>query len=148
LNQPYLRMILLTDPTRSELVVALTGMIEAEIGKSRGARGLALRHALRTTKKHRPGALARLVNDLIPEWIDILEPHYEVWSSKGTGSFGTYVVRHQDDLAHRLLEMVQTRVRASNHRVAGTVAGFMGVDALRRALPRFGVLVDNYVSVA
>jgi hypothetical protein len=141
-------MILLTDPTRSELVVALTGMIEAEIGKSRGARGLALRHALCTAQKHRPGTLARLVNELIPDWIDILEPHYEMWSSKGAGSFGAYLVRHQEDLAHRLLEMVQGRVRTSNHRVARTVARFMGVDALRRALPRFGVLVDNYVSVA
>ena len=147
MSEPYLRMILLTEPNRSELVQALSGMVEGEIARSKGARGIALRHGLRVAQRRHPGALARLVNELIPEWIDTLEPHYENWVANGSGSFGEYLVARQEDLAWKLLLLVKGRVRASNHRLARTAARCLGIESLRSALPRFGVLVDDYVSV-
>ena len=140
-------MILLSEPNRSELVTTLTGMVEAEIARSKGARGLALRHGLRAAKRRRPDVLNGLVNQLIPGWIELLEPRYNAWIEVGNSSFGDHLMAHQDDLALELLHLVKSRIRSSNHRLAQTAARFLGVDALRTALPRFGVLVDDYVSV-
>jgi hypothetical protein len=149
LKQPHLRLILLTDPTRRELVHALAGLIEAEVGRTRGARGMALRHALRMARSRRPEILKRLVDQLIPEWVEILEPHYEAWSEKGQKvSFGRYVSTHQDVLARQLLVLVQARVRTSKSRLARTCARFLQLDTLRPALPRFGSLVDTYLAAA
>ena len=143
-----LRINLLSEPTRSELARALARMIVQEVEKTRGARGLALRHGLRTAMRRNPDALERVVDELIPEWIDLLEPYYLRWSQNEEDSFGQYLGTHSDELAVSLLALLHRRVRSSNHRLAQAATRFFGVDALRSALPRVGVLVDGYVSAS
>lgn len=144
MNHAYLHLILLTDPTRRELVSGLSGLIESEITRTRGARGMALRHVLRAADRSRPGVLPRIVSTLLPQWVELLEPHYSAWTAAGSeGSFGTYMSHHQDALARELLALVRGHVGKSRHHLARSCARFLRIEFMRPAMPRLGSLVDG-----
>jgi hypothetical protein len=114
----------LSDPTvRSEVVKACAGLVETEVAAKRGLSGMALRAGLKLVQAVRPGFVAQVVDRLLPEFAEALEPLHgeaitlaEKRGVSGAESFSIHLEAHADRAAEALLAVSDRRVRRADNR--------------------------------
>jgi hypothetical protein len=67
---------LLIEPTRRQVVKAISTLIEIELGQARGTRGLAMRRLYQMVTQERPDIIQDAVSELMDDWVGVLEPYY------------------------------------------------------------------------
>lgn len=118
-HMPTLREQILTEPIRPQLVRECTDLIDREVGGKRGLSGMAIKTAYKAIKTIKRGFVPSLVNFLVDEWVDQLEPYYASFLESDSADFVAYIGTCTPAVAESLLEVTDKRAATTKHRTAG-----------------------------
>ncbi|HEX5293332.1 MAG TPA: hypothetical protein VFX25_31040 [Streptosporangiaceae bacterium] len=145
-----LREILLTPETQPKVMADCYALIEQEVSGLPGIRGTALKLAYKTVSAVAPGHVRYLMEAMLPQMVEQLEPFWADFSASGSSEFGDYLVKRGDEVAEALLSVTDARAVASGRpavvRAYRTVRGGAG-QHIGASLPRVGDLVAKYAPV-
>lgn len=123
---------ILLAPGQRELVVGKTaGWIERYVADRGGFKGLTLKTALRALKALRHDALELGIDRLLPDFAAALDPLFQRFRVRGSGTFGAYVGEHIDEATAALMAVTDARAARASHaglksiyrRLRGTLEG-------------------------
>ena len=142
-----LQEILLAPETQPKVMADCYTLIEQEVSDNSGIRGTALKLAYKTISAVAPGHVRYLMEAMLPQMVEQLEPFWADFTASGSSEFGDYLVKHGDDVAEALLSVTDARAAASGRpavvRAYRTVRGGAGKHIVA-SLPRVGDLVAKY----
>ena len=136
---------LLTEPTRRQVVNAISTLIEIEVRQTRGTRGLAMRRLYQMITQEHPDIIQDAVSELMDDWVGVLEPYYALYlHSAHDTHFDAFVTTEKENLGRELISVVKTRLQSSTHRIARLTRGLLSPRLIKQALPRLGRIVEHH----
>jgi hypothetical protein len=142
-----LRQILLAPDTQPKVMIDCHLLIEQELADKSGVSGTAVKLAYKTVNTFLPGHIRHMVESLLPEMVDKLEPYWADFNTSGGAEFGDYLAKRGEEVSQSLLSVTDARAAASGRptiiKAYGAVRG-SGVKHVEAALPHVGDLVLKY----
>jgi uncharacterized protein DUF6918 len=96
-----------------------------------------------------PGHVRHMVESLLPEMVNSLEPFWVDFHASGGSDFGDYLAKRGDEVSEALLSVTDARAAASERptivKAYRKVRGSAGKQ-VTAALPQVGALVQKYAS--
>jgi Family of unknown function (DUF6918) len=142
-----LQEILLPPDTRPKVIADCCTLIEQELADKSGISGTALKLAFKTVNTFAPGHVRYMVESMLPQMVDKLEPYWADFTTSGGSGFGDYLAKRGEEVAQDLLSVTDARAAASGRptiiKAYGSVRG-SAVKHVEAALPRVGDLVLKY----
>jgi len=142
-----LQEILLAPDTQPQVIADCYTLIEQEISEKSGITGGAVKIAYKTVNKFMPGHVHHMVESLLPDMVEKLEPYWLDFSASGAAEFGDYLAKRSDEVSGALLSVTDARAAASSRptiiKAYGAVRG-SAVKQVGAALPQVGDLVQKY----
>jgi hypothetical protein len=138
--------VLTGDDKKSRVVQDCLAIIDLEVADKSGIGGMAIKAGYRAVKGIKPGFLEKVVNDLLPEFADAMDPIYrEAVDAKQP--VRSYFVDHKTRVADSLLAITDGRaqrtksgvIKATYDRLRGSAK--KNVEA---AVPRLGELIEKH----
>jgi hypothetical protein len=143
-----LQEILLAPATRPKVIADCYTLIEQEVAEKSGVSGTAVKLAYKTVNTFLPGHIRHMVESLLPEMVDKLEPYWADFSTSGGSELGDYLAKRGEEVSEALLLVTDARAAASGRptviKAYRTVRG-SAAKHVEAALPRVGDLVLNHV---
>jgi hypothetical protein len=144
-----LRQILLAPDARPRVIADCYALIEQEISGKSGISGTAVKLAYKTVNAFMPGHVRHMVEALLPDMVDQLEPYWADFTTSGGSEFGDYLAKHGEEVAQALLSVTDARAKASGRptiiKAYGSVRGG-ATKHIQAALPQVGDLVLRYAA--
>ena len=114
----------LTDPSaRPAVVRACVELIEGTVASKGGLTGVAIRGAYKIVRSFRPGFVAHVVDNLLPEFAEALEPFHarsmelaEQSERPRSEIFSTHLTEHRAEAAESLLAVTDRRAETAKNR--------------------------------
>jgi hypothetical protein len=142
-----LQQILLTPDTQPKVIADCHGLIEQEIKDKSGISGTAVKLAYKTVTSFAPGYYNGMVEQLVPQIVEKLQPYWADFSTSGSSEFGDYLVKRGGEVSEALLSVTDDFASRSDKpvilRAYKTVRGSAAKN-VEAALPRVGELVLKY----
>lgn len=128
------------------VVADCQALVDAEVA-SKGLAATPLKVAYKAVKSFAPGYYENALKNMVPLFIDRLEPYWINFQASGGGHFGDYLASRGPQVAESLLS-VTDQMAATSHR-AVVVKAYNGVRGsaaknIEAALPNLGALVQKY----
>jgi hypothetical protein len=142
-----LQQILLAPETRPAVIADCQTLIEQEVSGMSGVSGTAVKLAYKTVIRFSPGHVRYMVEVLLPQMADELEPYWGEFSASGDAEFGDYLSQRGEEVTQVLLSVTDARGAASGRAVITKAYGAVRDKAARHvtaALPRVGAMVQKY----
>ena len=141
-----LRDKLSDDATRQRVVGDAIKVIDAEVSDKGGLGGMAIKAAYAMVKGIAPGILQKLLNGLLPDFLDALQPFADK-AAQGNVDFKQSILQQPSVVANALLSVTDARAVKAD---AGALK--KGYEKLRptaqkhveQALPRLADLVKSF----
>jgi len=141
--------ILAEDGAQQRLGVDCQALVEQELADKSGVSATAIKVAYKAVTTFAPGYYQGLVESLVPDLLDRLQPFWADFQSAGGGQFGDYLVKRGEEVSQALLgvtdALAQRSERAAIVKAYGAVRGGAGKH-IEAALPAVGVLVEKYAA--
>jgi uncharacterized protein DUF6918 len=144
-----LQQILLAPDTRPEVIADCQALIEQELSGISGISGTAVKLAYKAVITFSPGHIRHMVEVLLPQMTDELEPYWVQFSASGEPEFGGFLAQRGEEVTQVLLAVTDARGAASSRAVITKAYGAVRDKAARHvtaALPRVGDLVQKYAA--
>jgi hypothetical protein len=144
-----LQQILLTPDTQPEVIADCQALIEQELSGMSGISGTAVKLAYKAVITFSPSHIRHMVEVLLPQMTDELEPYWAQFSASGDPEFGGYLAQHGEEVTQALLTVTDARGAASTRPVIKKAYGAVRGKAARHvtaALPNVGALVQKYAT--
>jgi hypothetical protein len=142
-----LQEILLAPDTQPKVIADCYVLIEQGVAEKSGVSGTAVKLAYKAVNTFLPGHVRYMVESLLPQLVDRLEPYWADFSTSGGAEFGDYLAKRGDEVSESLLSVTDARAAASGRptviKAYGTVRGG-AVRHVEAALPHVGALVLKY----
>ena len=110
-------------------------------------RTVAVKLAYKAVRTYDAGHVHYIIETLLPNLADALQPYWTDFAADGGGEFGGYLAKHQDEVSEALLAITDERGRNSGRPVIvkayNTVRGG-AAKHVKAALPAVGALVQKY----
>ena len=142
-----LQEILLAPETRPQVVSDCQALIEQQVSDVSGISGAAVKIAYKTVNTFIPGHIRHMVESMLPEMVEKLEPFWADFSASGGSAFGDYLAKHGDEVSEALLSVTDARGAASERPTivkAYTKVRPSAAKHVTAALPGVGALVQKY----
>lgn len=144
-----LQEILLAPDVQPQVIADCFTLLDQEVAELSGISGAAVKLAYKTVNTFMPGHVRFMVETLLPDMIDKLEPCWTDFIASGGGAFGDYLTKQSDEVSQALLSVTDSYAAASERAVIvkayGSVRG-NAVKHIEAALPRVGDLVQKYAA--
>lgn len=132
-------------PTRQRVIDDAVKTIDAEVSDKGGLGGMAIKAAYSMVKGMAPGIVPKLLNNMLPEFLDAVQPFYDQAKQSG-GDLKQLFAQRSSEVANALLAVTDERAAKSD---AGSLK--KGYEKLRpsaqkhveAALPRLAALVSG-----
>lgn len=122
MSQVQLKERLGAEPIRGRVIEDCVALVEAQVKAKSGLSGAAIRTAYATIKRIKKGFVADVIDGMLDEWLEKLQPYYDSWSSGAAGDDGTtfseFLIARSDDVAEDLLSVTDRRAETSKHKTA------------------------------
>jgi hypothetical protein len=141
-----LQQILLAPQTRPQVIADCHALIERQVSDMSGISGTAVKVAYKTVNMLMPGHVLHMVESLLPDMADKLEPYWAGFGTSGGAEFGDYLAKRGDEVAEALLAVTDERA-AVGRPVIVKAYGKVRPSAAKHvtaALPHVGALVQRY----
>jgi hypothetical protein len=142
-----LQEILLAPDTKPRVVADCFTLIDQEVSPKSGISGTAVKLAYKTVNTFLPGHVRYMVESMLPQMVDQLEPYWADFGTCGGSEFGDYLAKHGEEVSQALLSVTDARAAASGRptviKAYGSVRGSAGKHIVA-ALPQVGDLVMRY----
>jgi hypothetical protein len=139
--------ILLNPDIRPQVIADCDALIEDQIAEKSGVTGTAVKVAYKTVNKFMPGHVHHMVESLLPEIVEKLQPYWADFNAVGGADFGDYLAKRGEEVSPALLSITDGRAAASGRPVIVKAYGTVRSGAARHieaALPNVGGLVQKY----
>jgi hypothetical protein len=144
-----LHQILLAPDTRPQVIADCYALLEQEISGKSGISGTAVKLAYKTVNTFMPGHVRHMVESLLPDMVDKLEPYWADFATSGGSEFGDYLAKHGEEVSQALLSVTDDRAAASGRptiiKAYRSVRGG-ATKHIEAALPQVGNLVLKYAA--
>ncbi len=142
-----LQEILLAPEIQPKVMADCYALIEQEVSDKSGVAGTAVKLAYKTVTKFAPGHIRYMIETLLPDMVDKLQPFWADFTVSGGSEFGDYLAKRGDEVAEALLTVTDARAEASDRptivRAYRSVRG-SAAKQIVPALPHVGDLVLKY----
>ncbi|GAB4542940.1 MAG: hypothetical protein Tsb0020_55090 [Haliangiales bacterium] len=121
MTQLNLKETLGAEPLRARVIDDCVGLIDAQVAAKSGFSGAAIKTAYATVKRVKRGFVPDVVNGMLDEWMERLQPHFDVWrgdDDKSRGSLSDFLTARSDQVAEDLLAVTDARAETSKHKTA------------------------------
>jgi len=144
-----LQEILLAPDARPQVLADCYALLEQEVASMSGISGTAVKLAYKTVITFAPGHVRFMVESLLPQMVDNLQPFWADFNTSGGSEFGDYLAKRGDEVSEALLSVTDARAAASDRptiiKAYGSVRG-SAVRHVEAALPQVGNLVLKYAA--
>ncbi len=93
-----LQEILLAPDTRPKVIADCYTLIEQEVSDKSGISGTAVKLAYKTVNAFLPGHIRHMVESLLPQIADKLQPYWADFSTSGGSEFGDYLAKRGEEV--------------------------------------------------
>ena len=142
-----LQDILLAPDIQPEVTADCLKLIEQEVSDKSGVSGTAVKIAYKTVKTFKPGYLQSMVERLLPDIVDNLQPYWADFNASGASEFGDYLVKRSEEVSEALLSVTDKQAEFSQRpAILKAYRAVRGGAAkhVTAALPQVGALVQKY----
>ena len=94
-----LQEILLAPDTKPQVTADCMTLIKQEVSAKSGVSGTTVKLAYKTVNAFASGYVQSMVETLLPDMIDKLEPYWADFRASGAGDFGDYLVKRGDEVS-------------------------------------------------
>jgi hypothetical protein len=139
--------VLLTPENKPKVVADCFTLIDQGVAEQSGVSGTAVKLAYKAVNAFMPGHVRYMVESMLPDMVDKLEPYWADFSASGSGAFGDYLAKRGPEVSEALLSVTDARAAASNRAVILKAYGSVRKGAskhIEAALPRLGEMVTKY----
>lgn len=140
-----LRDALLDPAKRPAVIKDCTTLIDEEVASKSGLSGLAVKAGYGAVKGIKPGFITEVIEKLLPEFADKVEPIWQEGAAKGDGA--AHLVSNRSRVADALLSVTDEKSKnAKSSLVRGTYERLRGSAKknVEEAVPRLAQLVKKY----
>ena len=144
---PTLRDILLTEDKKDAVFADCQLLLDQEVKKKKGVSGVAVKTGFKVVRTFKKGFLPKVIADLVPEFCDALEPLHEEHIETNEGSFGEYMVEHEETVSHALISVTDGKAEESHNRTLKKLYKRLRPSAERNILvsvPGLAKLMDKH----
>jgi hypothetical protein len=142
-----LQEILLAPETRPKVIADCNTLIEQRVADMSGISGTAVKLAYKTANAFAAGHIKHMVDTLLPNMANQLQPYWADFNTSGGSEFGDYLAKRGPEVSEALLSVTDARAAASKrpviYRAYNTVRGG-AAKHVQAALPDVGDLVMKY----
>jgi hypothetical protein len=142
-----LQEILLAPDIQPQVAADCFQLVEQQLSELSGVSGAAVKLAYKTVNAFKPGHVRYMVETLLPDLVDQLQPYWADFTSSGGSEFGDYLSKRGGEVAQSLLTVTDRRAEASGRptivKAYKTVRGG-AAKHVEAALPQVGELVAKY----
>jgi len=142
-----LQEILSSPDTQPQLIADSYALIEQEVAELSGVSGAAVKLAYKTVNTFLPDHIHFMVQALLPQLVEQLEPYWVEFRASGSSEFGDYLAKRGDEVAQALLAVTDRMAQASERpTIIKAYKAVRGNAAkhVEAALPRVGDMVLKY----
>lgn len=135
------------DPVRPLVLADCVDLIEAQVKQ----KGFVIKSAYATIKAIKKRFIPEVVDSMLDEWLEKIQPHYDKWSATKAPTFSDYVVARGDDVAEDLLSVTDARAAKTSHTTAKKMYGRMRDGAKKNvieAIPQLAKLIEKHLAAA
>ena len=144
-----LQQTLLAPDTWPQVIADCQTLIDQRVSDGSGISGTAIKIAYKTVNTFIPGHIRHMVESLLPEMVDQLEPFWADFGASGGSEFGDYLAKHGDEVSEALLSVTDARGAASGRPTIVKAYKKVRPGAAKHvtaALPDVGALVQKYTA--
>lgn len=136
-----LKDLLLTEARRPRLLADTVRLVDAEMASKRGLRSVPLKGAYKLVTGFRPGFVPAIVDAMLPEFCEALQPYYADWLAEGEGraTLEATLKRRERQVSDALLKVADRRVDN---------ATMPGAGAIKKAYKTLRGTAQEHVSAA
>lgn len=135
------------DPVRPFVLADCVDLIEGQVKQ----KGFVIKSAYATIKAIKKRFIPEVVDSMLDEWLEKIQPHYDKWSAQKTATFSDYVIARGDDVAEDLLSVTDGRAARSSHTTAKKMYGRMREGAKKNvieAIPALAKMIEKHLAAA
>jgi len=143
---PTLTDALTSESTKGAVVDDCVALLDAEVADRGGLTGLAIKAGYRTVQGIKPGFVRQVIQDLLPEFAQALDPLYQEAKTKGQ-SVRDFFPAHATQVADALLGITDEKARrAKSGMVKGTYEKLRGTAKknVEAAVPRLSAMIEKH----
>jgi hypothetical protein len=144
-----LQEILLAPETQPKVIADCYALIQQEVSDMSGISGTAVKLAYKTVTTFAPGHVRHMVETLLPDMVNQLQPFWAGFTTSGGSGFGDYLAKRGEEVSEALLSVTDARAEASDRptiiKAYRTVRGG-AAKHVQAALPQVGDLVLKYAA--
>jgi hypothetical protein len=132
------------EPNRTTVINDCVDLIDNQVKQ----KGFVIKSAYATIKALKKKFVPEVVDSMLDEWLDKLQPHYDKWAVAKASSFSDYLVARGDDVAEDLLAVTDARAERSSHGTAKKMYGRMRDGAKKNvieAIPALAQLIERHI---
>jgi hypothetical protein len=133
------------DPVRAQVVNDCGELIDAQVKQ----KGFVIKSAYATIKAIKKRFVPEVVDSLLDDWLQKLQPHYEKWGVAKQGAFSDYVIARSEDVAEDLLSVTDERAQKTSHTTAKKMYQRMRDTAKRNvveAIPDLSRMIERHLA--
>ena len=123
-------------PKRATVVADCVELIDAQVKQ----KGFVIKSAYATIKAIKKRFVPEVVDGLLDDWLQKLQPHHDKWSAAKQGSFSDYVISRSDDVAEDLLSVTDARAQRTSHTTAK--------KNVVEAIPELSRMIERHLAAA
>lgn len=131
---------------RQRLINDACQVLDQEVSDKGGLSGLAIKGAYTVVKGIKPGFIPEVVDNLLDDFLDALNPLVDEAKEKGVAP-GKHLAANSERAADRLLAITDARVARSTKPVISSTYGKLRPTAVKHvaaAGPRLGQMLDRH----
>ena len=151
MSQLNLKERLGVEPLRTTVVADCAALIDQQVKSKGGLSGIAIKGAYGTVKTLKKGFINEVINTLLDDWLDKLQPYHDAWSAGGNGTFAEALGQRSSEVAEDLLTVTDQRAQRTSHKTAKKAYDKMRGSAkknVEEAVPELGSLLQRHVEAA
>jgi Family of unknown function (DUF6918) len=145
-----LQEMLLAPAIRPTVVADCEDLVTDQVAELSGVTGAAVKLAYNTVRRFDSDHIHAMVETILPNVADALQPYWAQFSAEFTpssGDFGGYLAAREDEVAEALLAITDRRrdnsVRPTIVKAYNTIRG-RASKQVKAALPALGLLIQKY----
>jgi hypothetical protein len=145
---PALKEMLGVPPARERVVNDACDVLDQEVGDKGGLSGVAIKAAFAVVKGIKPGFVRDVIDNLLDDFLNALDPIYQAAQSSGTPP-AQHLVQQAGPAAEALLAITDARATRAERAVIKKTYERLRPTAKKHveaAMPRVGAMLERAIS--